>query len=216
MIVRNVGFTGFGSYTYGGSKLTILRITRRLSYWVLLENLSWCFSGSLSTLLRAQSLNDGGETGPRVLQLVMVNISMHGSSSVSQLSASSVIDLIGVDNATMSGVNHFAHNMGGSVINLASSKLCVTGDLTIANGYAYQGRGIRLGSGSTLFLQEPLVARFYQNSAVEGNAIYAPSNAQTESGIQILPSTAYSLDNITDINIHLHFHNNAYGGMQHT
>ena len=213
MIVQNAAFTGFGANTYGGSKLKILKTTRTLSHQVLLENLSWCLTGSLSTLLHAQSLNLDNKTG--VLQLVMVNISMHGTSSVSQLSASSVIDLIGVDNATMSGVNHFVHNMGGSVINLASSKLYVTGDLTIANGYAYKGGGMRLGSGSTLFLQEPLVARFYNNSAIEGNAIYAPNNALTESGVQILPSTAYSLDNITDItdiDMHLHFRNNTYNG----
>ena len=207
IIVRNVAFSGVNSYD--SSIVNIRKFSRKLSHQVILENVSWCYN-TLSGLLHAQGFDRGQETG--VIHLSMVNISMHHCSSSFAINTDSFINLIGIENVSMSGVNYFAHNMEGSVINLASSKLYATGDLTIANGYAYHGGAIRLDSGSTLFLQEPLVARFYNNSATEGNAIYALGNAQMESGIQIWPSKAYSLDNITDIDIHLHFSNNTYNG----
>ena len=58
------------------------------------------------------------------------------------------------------------------------------------------------------------MATFSNNSAaIEGNAIYAPNNAGTEnSGIQILPIKVYSLNNVSEIDIHLTFINNTNNG----
>ena len=215
--VRNVAFAGYQDIYGSNTVLNILKVSRKLSHQVLLENVSWCLVWSLMTLLHAeQNSVTGAETGHGVLHLNMVNSSIVGSSVSSQISTTSRINLLGIDNATLSGITYFAHGVGGSVINVVSSNLYITGDLTIANGFAYQGGGIRLDSASTLFLMEPLVARFHQNSAVEGNAIYvATNNARTESGVQILPYRVYSLDNVTDIDIHLIFANNTYGGNTH-
>ena len=207
--VRNVAFAGYRD-TYGSNaEINILKVSGKLSHEVLLENVPWCLTWSLMPLVHAQNLFTAEKPGHGVIRLNIVDSSIFGS-DVSHISTIGLIDLINIDNAIMSGVNYFVHGKGGSVINTASSKLYVTGDLTIANGCAYQGGGIRLDSSSTLFLKEPLVARFYNNSAMEGNAIYAPNNGQKVSGIQILPSRVYSLDNMTDLDILLIFGNNTY------
>ena len=230
VIVRNVAFSGFqniiplneqisnlafsgGDYTANENLiLNIWKISRKLSHQVILENVSWCFMSAIGQLLYAHGSDTDQESGAGVIHLKMSNLSMH-SCNLSPISIDSRVDLIGIDNATLSGVNTFSHNVGGSMINVASSKLYLSGNLTINNGSGYQGGGIKLDSASTLFLKEPLVALFSHNSAVEGNAIYAPNKAGTDnSGIQISPSRAYSMDDIANIDIRLHFRNNTYNG----
>ena len=222
--VRNTAFSGSW---YTTSVLSIQKITRKLSHRVTLQNLSWCLTEQFSNLLQAESFCSDGERGKFLLS--MENINMHGnnfnSATSPGISDSSLINLINIDNATMSGVNYFARNFGGSVINIASSSLTITGNLTVYNGSAYKGGAISLNSAATLFLKEPLTAVFSHNSAMQGNAIYAPSNKdkveqdglytpsnEHVSGIQILPNKIYSLENITDIDIHLTFINNTYNG----
>ena len=65
--------------------------------------------------------------------------------------------------------------------------------------------GISLEHSSTIFLKEPVEARFYNNKAVRGSALYVSA----ESSIQILPQRVYSLDNITKMEIALYFTNNT-------
>ena len=189
----------------------ILNLSRRLSQEVILENLSWCHNSGY-VLLHAESLDSVRETGK--FHLVMSNISMHDNTfDTSAISINTFVNFIHIDNVTMSGVNYFARNYGGSVINVVSSNLTVTGNLTVNDGLAYEGGGIRLDSSSALFLKEPLVATFSNNSAIEGNAIYAPNNKWGR-GIQILPIEVYSVDNITTIDIHIAFTNNTHGSIQ--
>lgn len=116
------------------------------------------------------------------------------------------------------------------MINVEGSNLTLTGNLTIRDGYAPTGGGIRLDSYSTLYFKEPLVAGFYDNKADQGSAIYAPVRADHENGrqkaweciakdvcnvkqsastIQIVPNYFYSIDNITNINITIYFRNNG-------
>ena len=207
--VKNAAFShGFDQ------TLSIVKVTRKLSHKVILENLSWChiMSPFNHALLHAQSSKLDKGTGK--LYMKMVNISMHDN-SFSAFGTNSLVNFIYIDNATMSGVNYFARNSGGSVMSVVSSSLTITGNLTVNDGStAYQGGGIRLDSASTLFFKEPLVATFSNNSAaIEGNAIYAPNNAGTEnSGIQILPIKVYSLNNVSEIDIHLTFINNTNNG----
>ena len=117
-----------------------------------------------------------------------------------------------IRNITMTGNNFFNTSNGGSVINVISSNLTLTGDLTVSNGNAFQGGGIRLDESSTLFLKEPLRAQFTNNTAHQGSAIYVAQShlelKQTRSLIQILPNQVYSWHNISNINIALHFENN--------
>ena len=54
--VRNVAFAGYRD-TYGSNaELNILKVSRKLSHEVLLENVSWCLTWSLMPLLHAQNL----------------------------------------------------------------------------------------------------------------------------------------------------------------
>ena len=190
----------------------ILDLSRRLSQEVKLENLSWCHNSGY-TILHAESLDSVRETGQ--FHLVISNISMHDNTfDIPVISLNTFVHFTHINNVTMSGVNYFAQNYGGSVINLESSSLTVTGNLTVNDGSAYEGGGIRLDSASTLFLKEPLVATFSNNSAIEGNAIYAPNNEERGRGIQISPTELYTVNNVTEIDIHLTFINNTYGSIQ--
>ena len=72
------------------------------------------------------------------------------------------------------GNSYFSENAGGTVIRVAGSDLFLTGNLTIKNGRAFRGGGIQLDGSSKLFLKEPLEARFYDNHADQGSAIFAP------------------------------------------
>ena len=88
--------------------------------------------------------------------MVMSNISMHDNTfDTSAISINTFVNFSCID-VTMSGVNYFAWNYGGSVINVVSSNLTVTGNLTVNDGSAYHDGGIRLDSASTLFLKELL------------------------------------------------------------
>ena len=211
--VKDVGFAGIYLTDTPLVPFYILDSSRRLSHEIILENLSWCQNIQSKALLHAESLDSVRETGK--LRLALSNISMHDNTfDTSAISINTFVNFIHIDNVTMSGVNYFVRNFGGSVIDLVSSSLPVTGNLTVNDGLAYQGGGIRLDCASALFLKEPLVATFSKNSAIEGNAIYAPNNEGRGKGIQISPRKVYTVDNITEIDIHLTFTNNTHGSTQ--
>ena len=109
----------------------------------------------------------------------------------------------------MTGTNYFAENGGGTVIKLIASELAVSGNLTIMDGYAYQGGGISLDGFSMLAFVEPLIAGFYNNIADQGSAIYSANSRYGM--IQVRPQEKYSLSNVTSINISLSFRNNTEG-----
>lgn len=147
-----------------------------------------------------------------------------GADPMNQRNSDSLVKLVNMA-CTMSGISHFGKNCGGSVINAVSSNLTITGNLTVSDGYAYQGGGIRLDTNSYLFLNEPLVAYFINNNALQGSAIFAPVHESTAGGIntemingvahivptkpicsiQIVPNHPCSQGNLSNINIQLHF-----------
>ena len=204
--------------------LQVIKISGKLSHQIAMENISWCsvylpnldcvtyqlYSTRLY-LFHVQTFKEALGN----LHMNMVNVHMSKSyRDTSPLSASSSVNFVNVKNITLSGTNHFAISDGGSILNVVSSNLIITGELTVRDGYAFEGGGIRLDGTSTLFLKEPLKAKFIDNTAYQGSAIYAPIRTffgdiqQTHASIQFLPSQAYSLKNITDINITLHFKGN--------
>ena len=202
-----------------------MKTSNKISHRVVLSNVSWCtrerldppyFRIKLPYLLHIQTFFKDESCDNTGLHVDMINVNMHlpspYSSDVSPQSTQSFIKFIRVESITMSGSNYFAIGSGGSVIDVLSSKLTLTGDLTINDGYAFQGGGIKLDGSSTLLLKEPLRAQFINNTAYQGSAIYAPIHTEdllyVNSSIQVIPNQAYSLTNISDINITLYFEDN--------
>ena len=122
---------------------------------------------------------------------------------------------INIKDIDMGGKNYFAAHEGASLINLKSSAMTITGNLTVIGGKAFEGGGIKLDESSVLYLKEPLEAWFINNTAYQGSAIHAPSSIQfgdtspPNCSMQILPSHIYSLYNITRLNIFLNFRGNT-------
>jgi hypothetical protein len=73
--------------------------------------------------------------------------------------------------------------------------------------------GIRLDTASYLFLKEPLAAHFINNSTQQGSAVYAlfPENPDI-STIQIVPNNVYSLGNLSNLTIAMHFSKTGFEG----
>ena len=206
--------------------LRVLQFSKDLSYEVTLDNIAWCNNSiffdhssdidkSWHHLLNAHSFFLDG------LHLKMNNVYMQhnvygGTDEIRQTNSDTLIRLVNVA-CTLSGANYFRQNCGGSVISAVSSNITITGNLTVSDGDAYEGGGMRLDSYSYLFLKEPLFALFVNNSAHHGSAIFAPAHMNTAGGvdtitisaIQISPSNIYSQDNLSDIDIKLHFRNNT-------
>ena len=191
----------------------ITKLTRKLSHKVLLENVSWCYNdlfGGLPTLLADNSIGDSFQGK---LHLKLTNIFMQNNNGPGETKSYCLVCFSNNVEVMMTGTNYFANNTGGSVLSVAASNLTVSGDLTIEDGYAYKGGAIILDGTSTLFLREPLVAKFYNNAADKGSAIYAPVRAYggNLSSIQLRPSRKYSLSNVTTIapSLQLHFESNS-------
>ena len=206
--------------------LRVLQFSKELSYEVTLDNIAWCNNSiffdyssdvdkSWHHLLNAHSFFLDG------LHLKMNNVYMQhnvygGTDEIRQTNSDTLIRLVNVA-CTLSGANYFRQNCGGSVISAVSSNITITGNLTVSDGDAHEGGGMRLDSYSYLFLKEPLFALFINNSAHHGSAIFAPAHMNTAGGvdtktisaIQISPSNIYSQGNLSDIDIKLHFQNNT-------
>ena len=209
--------------------LVVQKLTGKLSHKVSLDNVSWCsIEGDRNVvgrtaLLVAHNLAKPSHDTVGELYISLNNITLtHGEiycflpwlmyfSHVKQIS--------------MTGNNYFKQNSRGTVIKLVTSELAVSGNLTIMGGYAHQGGGISMDGLSTLAFEEPLVAGFYNNIADQGSAIYSPKEQndydimhylpieQTDyqSPLQVRPAAdkKYSINNVTSINISLHFWNNS-------
>lgn len=231
LLILNTSFAfymGSSSSTvdhHGSDILRVLQFSRKLSYQVLIENVAWCNNSVFFIpfsmpkwfhLLLAQSYSQ--DIAPQ-LYLKMTNLyARHniygGADPLRQLSSDSLVQFVNTV-SVLSGTSYFGQNCGGSAINVVASTLTITGNLTVCDGYAYNGGGIELDSYSYLFLAEPLVARFINNSAQQGSAIYAPAHMNTEEGvagrttsaIQILPNKSYSQSNFSSINVTLYCSN---------
>ena len=216
--------------TDGNAIFRILKFSGKISHEVEMKKVIWCnntlqysynfyFNDDINHyfwyLLYAQNffldeLTDNGH-----LYLKMEYIRMNGNHYEDKLRrqvSNGLMTLVNVKNVTMSGINYFADNGGGSVIDVVSSNLTISGYLTISDGHAFQGGGIRLDSASILFLQEPLTATFANNTAYEGSAIYAPSyisrGVTGTSSIQLVPVDDCLSINIPDLLISLRFMDN--------
>ena len=233
LVIRNTSFIGFygglgnGMPNGGDNLLRILDFSRKLTHEVQIENVAWCKNtvrtipnwnpSKLSRLLYSRTIFQGTTFDFPMLNLKMSDLYVEhntysSNDQLRQLGTDSLMQFVNTE-VTISGTSYFGHNSDGSVIGVVSSNLTLTGDLTVKGGFAFQGGGIQLDTNSYLFLKEPLVGEFINNSAQHGSAIYAPvhietsgfSTDKTTSAIQILPNKVYSLDNVTDINVTLHF-----------
>ena len=213
------------TYRFSAS-LQIIEIPGEISYQISLANVSWCTKNvlnhdteqiysTLPHLLQIQTFSEdsSGKTGN--LHVSMNNVHMqhndYQESVIVPYIAQSSVNFVNVESITMSGTNYLAVGNGGSIINIISCNLILTGYMIIKDGHAFEGGGIKLDGSSTLFLKEPLTVQFINNTAYQGSAIYAPvgiKDFEKTSPIQVLPNQVYSLHNISDINITLYFEGN--------
>ena len=209
------------------NSIMIKKLTGKVSHAVTLNNVSLCCD-SVDGFILAQNLAKPCQETVGELYLTLNNIQArynffygHGTDIQTYMC---LMCFSHIKQISMTGTNYFADNGGGTVINLVVSELAVSGNLTIMNGYAYQGGGISMDGLSTLAFEEPLVAGFYNNIGDQGSAIntYSPMIEQNDPGpvgedlstIQIRPNKKYSLSNVTSINISLYFWNNTDGLIQ--
>ena len=231
LTIQNTSFVRYSSngkrVSDGNAILRILKIATNFNeivtsynYTVVMERVSWCGNtyGELTDpslmqfMFHAESVVFQKKQGFLMLQMKDIAMCDNHKQGYANIDNTSLVQLISIKNATMMGGNYFAHNAGGSVINLTDSGLIINGTLKVSDGFALQGGGIRMDDTSTLYFQEPLVAVFSDNRANYGSAIYAPICSPTLdstcSPIQIVPIRNYSPENVTKINITLLFENN--------
>lgn len=231
MVIKNTSFRNEHSDELEKNlvaMLQIVKLTGKLSHEIVMEIFLWCQNDFVTPLRQPMypfhAENQFNDKMPKngQLHLKFSNVKMHhnnlaGYQSVHK-SSHCLMCLVNVKEATIEGDSYFGENPGGTVISVVSSTLTITGNLTIKDGYAIEGGGIYLDSTSMLYLKEPLEAQFYNNSAGQGSAIYAPirrcdGDNRNVSVIQILPNKIYSLDNISNISIKLHLQNYHEGEM---
>ena len=196
--------------------LVLTKITSKLPHLVSLDNVSWCdnhFLFERYSLLWAQNLPKLFLKTPGELLLRLNNILAHNNVVYTNIQTSAcLMSFSHIGWISMTGINYFAENGGGTVIKLIGSELIVSGNLTIMDGYAFQGGGISMDYLSILIFQEPLVAGFYNNIADHGSAIYSSGEnfkVTICNSIIVWPNKVYSLSNVTSINISLYFRNNT-------
>ena len=204
------------------SLLQIGKDSKTISHQIKVENVSWCMKdldsdsidpssniGPYHSLLTAENLlnQDMSSTlNKGNLHISITNTHMHYH-GLSPRSLTAII--LKNINIAMSGTNYFALN-GGAIMKIEASNLTITGNLTVSGAHTIRGGGLSLDEQSTLYLKEPLTACFYNNTAYQASALYAPiSKKNPNSTIQILPRSTYTLLNIEDIEIALHFKNNT-------
>ena len=195
--------------------LNVQKLTGKLSHQVSLHNVSWC-TFFLEGYLLAQNLAKPCIEPVGDLYLSLKNIVISGmyTDDTSIKTSQCLMCFSHIKRISMTGVNYFAENTGGTVIKLVASELAVSGNLTIMDGHAREGGAISMDTSSTLVFEEPLIAGFYHNIADQGSAIYSPIESNDyngESNVQIRPGKKYSLYNVTSINISLYFSNNTDG-----
>ena len=210
--------------------LNIVKLSGTLSHQVSLKNVSWCYNimaysakDSLPAFSVANVFKESQST-PRAasgeLYLSLNNIVMHHNLNTGELRHKTFKCLMCfsyIKEIALTGHNYFAQNAGGTVLKMEASDLRISGNLTIMDGYAYQGGGIYLDGVSTLFLDEPLLAGFYNNIADEGSAIYSPVEPYDHakaSNIQVWPAKNITLGNVGSINISIYFGGNRNDVLQ--
>ena len=204
------------------SFLRIIQFFGRLSHQLKLDNITWCeckidpeYNPLLEYLLYTENLisEDQGD-----LFIQMSNVRMENNVRYYQFenknTRKSLVNFSNID-IVLDGVSYFRNNLAYLesliLINVLSSNLSLSGNLTIrneANGFG--GGCLKLDNSSTLFLMEPLRATFSNKffSSAVGTVIYVPIHEQSAvSGIQVVPNRLYSIENITNINISLYFRN---------
>ena len=229
MEIRNTAFT---QHSYDSNfMLSITKLNGTLSHQVTLNNVSWCYNtlaySHSYSLLTFRATNPGKETQNQSAQIVtgelylsLNNIMMHHNLDTDgsrQKTFRCLMCFSYIKEITLTGHNYFAQNAGGTVLKMEASDLRVSGNLTIMDGYAYQGGGIYLDGVSTLFLDEPLLAGFYNNIADEGSAIYSPVepyNRARASHVQVWPAKNITLCNVGSINISIYFGGNRNDVLQ--
>ena len=215
-VIKNTAFVTYTHSEPGADhyidKLLYIEISfdDTMSHQIVLKNTSWCmkelnsgYSNKMNSYIiygDCAYINDYHVTKFQV-QMTNIYIDYHGSSPW----PNTPIQFCNA-NITMNGTNQLKIN-NGKIMAIKDSHLTIEGNLTISGANSYtKGGGISLDGSSTLFLKEPLEAKFYNNRAIQGSAIlYAPG----KNPIQILPNQKYSLHNITKIKIALHLKNNT-------
>ena len=95
---------------------------------------------------------------------------------------------------TLNGHNYFSVNRG-RILRVEHSDLTISGNLTMcganAQGFIVPGGAIIIKQLSNIFLKEPLEARFCDNRAIQGSAIYVAEDSR----MYIQPNRLYSLKN---------------------
>ena len=212
--------TAFVTYTHsepgaGHYINELLRILSKLpddtvSHKFVMENTSWCmkefnsgYSNKMNSYMingKCAYINDYYVTKFQV-QITNIYIDYNGQSSPRPDTPIKFC----YANIIMNGTNWLKVN-NGKIMSIINSHLTIEGNLTVSGANSdTKGGGISLDDSSTLFLKEPLEAKFYNNRAIQGSAIYALG----KNPIQILPNLKYSLHNITKMKIALHFRNNT-------
>ena len=207
--------------------LLVDNLSEKIAHQITLEKVSWCRREviSIGKFKTGESLDTFQFIAPNLLYAQTSTINGYLSIKISDVfmwydtqydvflqTSQSYLRFINIKNITICGTSYFAANGGGSIMSIESSNLTITGDLTVVGGDGFQGGGMKL-ERSTLLLKEPLEARFYNNTAYQGSAIYVSIPTQNsmpsgECSIQILPYERYLPGNITDIEIALDFQNN--------
>lgn len=238
LVIKNTSFSQHfslpnsdGLENSGFAILRIIKFTGKLSHEIVFRDVAWCkndlaeyYAHSLKfyymyafhaqNMFQAVSSSLYGH-----LYLNFNNVIMHHNTfSADESLHRSTHVLMSFDNlqgVTMTGTSYFADNKGGTAINIESSNLTISGNLTVKDGQANEGGGIHINEASTLFLKEPLWAYFYNNTAIKGSAIYAPVRTHYHdnkiSAVQIWPNKKYSFHNVTSIRISVHFEGNGNG-----
>ena len=224
MLIHYTAFTKH--YREPNYMLRVMKLTGKLSHRVTLRNVSWCdndvgpyggpytinqeYSTLVAQNLAKESLDVAGELYLSIEDVLMRRNYFVDDSRFKTLQC--LMCFSHIKQISMTGTNYFAENGGGTVIKLVASELAVSGNLTIMDGYSFQGGGVSLDGSSFLAFQEPLVAGFYHNVADRGSAIYSPAvrcdNNDGVSGVQVWPAKEYSPSNVTSINMSVYLYDN--------
>ena len=191
---------------------------------ITLENTSWCLKhlGSNSNNLNKRGkylMIVGGLIEDKVRQTVkplfyidIINAYMHYTDP--PVWGLHPLYMIYFGNAviTFNGNNQFFANHK-SILQIAFSNVTFSGNLTMCGSgessatFKHQGAAMIITKKSNLIFKEPLEARFYDNRAIHGSAIYL--TLAEDCTMYIQPNRFYSLENISLIEIAFYFRNNT-------
>ena len=216
VIIKN---TAFPLYTlsvptsYIISELLSIWSSSSISHKVKLENTSWCLkylgSNNSGHFHRVSHVIHGRASLKSLLHIDIVNTHMHYSNRLLRLATSFM--WFTNTHITLNGHNYFSVKRG-RILRVQNSDLTISGNLTmcgaVQQGSFYlivPGGAVIITQSSNISLKEPLEARFYDNRATRGSAIYVAEDSR----MYIQPNRLYSLKNITEIEIALYFRDNT-------